>query len=135
MYKIREFLARFMNGRYGADELHKACAAIVLVLIIANWIVRSTVINIIIYILFIIMIFRCLSRNYYMRQRENRIFLNVRDAAARKARLLKSRWRDRKTHIYRKCPSCRAIIKLPKKRGRHICTCPKCRKDFSVRCY
>jgi len=33
----------------------------------------------------------------------------------------------------RTCPNCRATIKLPRKKGKHTCTCPKCRVDFKVK--
>jgi hypothetical protein len=25
------------------------------------------------------------------------------------------------------------MIKLPRKKGKHVCSCPKCRRDFKVR--
>ena len=40
--------------------------------------------------------------------------------------LRKNKFRDRKTHVYRKCPHCKAQIRLPKVKGEHKCACPKC---------
>ena len=47
-------------------------------------------------------------------------------------RLSKNRIRDRKTHVYRECPYCHAILRLPKESGTHMTRCPRCRESFSV---
>ena len=43
------------------------------------------------------------------------------------AALGKNIWRDRKTHTYFKCANCKAVIRVPKRKGGGIVTCPKCR--------
>lgn len=48
-------------------------------------------------------------------------------------RLTKNRFRDRKTHVYRKCPYCRAVLRLKKIRGKHRAACPRCGKSFDVK--
>ena len=41
-------------------------------------------------------------------------------------RLSKDMWRDRKTHTYFKCPSCKAMIRVPKRKGGGVVPCPRC---------
>ena len=56
----------------------------------------------------------------------------IKNKVIEKIKLRKKKWAYRKTHIYRKCPNCKAEIRLPKKKGKHVCTCPRCKKDFDV---
>ena len=132
--KIKELLEKAISGKYGVDELYKFFMGAVFCLIVLNIFVHSFIIDILVIVLFALMIFRCFSRNFYQRQRENSAYLKLRDKFKSSTALLRRRWHDRKTHIYRRCPYCKAVLRLPKKRGRHICGCPKCGRDFSVKC-
>ncbi len=139
-YRIRMALQRFMYGRYGSDSLNKFLFIVYFVLFIAGSIVRripnAGIPYLIIYLLTLaamfLFLFRTLSRNIYKRQQENLKFLNIKTLLWAKCRLQKEKWRNHKTHVYRTCPNCRATIKLPRKKGKHTCTCPKCRVDFKV---
>ena len=42
-------------------------------------------------------------------------------------KILMSQIRDRKTHRYYKCKSCKTVMRVPKGRGKIEITCPKCR--------
>ena len=123
MYKIADFL----QGRYGIDELYKF-------LFIIFWIIaiRNPIIYLLEIIICVYMMFRVFSRNIYKRQNENAKFLKIKNKVIEKIKLHKKKWADRKTHIYRKCPNCKAELRLPKKKGKHVCTCPRCKKDFDV---
>ena len=35
--------------------------------------------------------------------------------------------------LWEKCPSCKAILRLPRRIGVHKTVCPKCGKEFTVR--
>ena len=43
------------------------------------------------------------------------------------------RIRDRKTHIYRACPICKHLWRLPRIRGEHEVNCPECHGHFSIK--
>ena len=46
--------------------------------------------------------------------------------------LCRNRWRDRKTHVYHRCPHCRAMLRLPRRPGFHGVTCPRCSRHFDM---
>ena len=48
-------------------------------------------------------------------------------------KLQKNKFKDRKTHVYRKCPKCKAVLRLPKAKGKHTVVCPRCKNRFEVR--
>lgn len=133
MYKIKMALMRFMNGRYGNDDLGKATFWLYIILLFLNLFIRSRIIYITETVIVFIYIFRILSKNIPKRQSENYKYLKIKDTVRKKFLFIKNRFKYRKTHVYKKCPNCKAVLRLPKKKGSHICTCPKCHNDFSIK--
>ena len=134
MKKFKEVMYNYMQGRYGIDELYKFIFKLFIVVWILNLFIRSPFLYYLGLALAVWGIFRMFSRNYEKRQAENRKFLEIKNKFFQKNKLAKQKWQDRKTHIYRKCPNCKAGLRLPKKKGKHEVTCPRCKKDFDVKC-
>ena len=139
MSRFTEKLIRFFRGRYGIDEFNRflfwfylatVIAMTVTELFVRNWI--TIALRILFALIAVYMIFRAMSRSICVRQKENRRYLAVRNAVCGWFRLQKNRIRDRKTHIYRKCPYCRAILRLKRLPGKHRAACPSCGKSFEV---
>lgn len=137
--RLRYGMARFMEGRYGMDPLNRVLFFVYFGLLIAGMVLSRLQLRlayVIVYLLELFVLFaflyRAFSRNHYKRRAENNSFLSFFSSIKAYFKLRQAKWRDRKTHVYRKCPNCRAVLRLPKKRGKHVCCCPKCRRDFSV---
>jgi predicted RNA-binding Zn-ribbon protein involved in translation (DUF1610 family) len=134
MGKFKNKLVGFLYGRYGSDTLNKVLTAIYLIWLIVFTVVDVLVKSIIFSIigwsislaLFFWVIFRMMSRNIYARRRENDKFCGF-------FKLRRNKFRDRKTHVYRKCKSCKAVLRLHKAKGKHFVVCPKCKSRFEVR--
>ena len=123
-----------MYGRYGVDELYKLGVVLWIILSIINIFINSRIITIIELLLIVIIIYRSLSKNIVKRKYENQIYLKVRKKLSRKVNLIKRKWQDRNTHIYKKCPKCKTVLRLPLKKGTHTCKCPTCHNKFEVKC-
>lgn len=130
--RFREKLVRFMAGRYGGDRLNNFLLAVIMIIIVINVFARSIIISIVYMLLWGWCIFRMMSRNIYKRQAENAKFLKLWNPVKGYFKLMKNKWRDRKTHVYRKCPKCKAVLRLPKQKGNHTVKCPKCAERFDV---
>lgn len=140
MNKIKSFLYRFMYGRYGVDTLYWWCMGAILAL----WLIRGvlsffhlTVAALVVYgistAILVYALFRFFSKNRYKRSLENMKFRTFIGAVGKKFSLIRDRFRDRKTHVYKKCPKCKAVLRLPKKKGSHTVRCPKCQNRFDVK--
>lgn len=127
-------LMQFMSGRYGADALFYVLFCISAALAFVNIFVRSIILQMVVYFIMIIAILRVLSRNISARSRENRAALSVINKIKSTYDLRRQRKADY-THIYKKCPHCRAVLRLPRKKGKHKTVCPRCNKPFTVRVY
>ncbi len=135
---FRERLARFFYGRNGADSfcnfLSIVAMVIVLVAIFMPWMWLNLTLTVLALVLMIYSNFRMLSRNLYKRRQENAAFCRlIRDPVRKFFSLQKSKWRDRKTHIYRKCPKCKNVLRLPRTKGEHTVCCPCCKERFDLK--
>lgn len=131
--RFRERFQRFMAGRYGADRLYHFLLAICFILIVINLFIGSFVLSLLELAILGYATFRTLSKNIYKRQQENLKFLKLIEKPMKFLNLQKCKKRDRKTHVYRKCPSCKNNLRLPKQKGKHTVVCPCCKHRFDVK--
>ena len=130
---LRTRFARFMAGRYGPDALGRFIYVLVFILLVLNLFFRHYALYIAEGVLLLLYFFRFFSRKRHKRLRENAVFLTAVRTLTRPILRTAHRFRDRKTHVYRKCPSCRRFLRLPKKSGEHTVVCPLCKNRFSVK--
>lgn len=130
---MREKFARFMSGRYGADQLSRFMVTAALVIMVINLFLGWGILSILVLALLGLCYFRMFSRNYQKRYEEN---LRYTQATAKYRYWLskqKDLWKQRKVyHIYR-CPSCKQKVRVPRGKGKIIVTCPKCHTEFQKR--
>lgn len=131
--RFRERIYRFWMGRNGSDPLYRVTVWVILALAVANLFLRSVIVMALEMLLTCWALFRCFSKNIPARQRENRAFLRFFGKIRGWFVLQNNRFRDRKTHIYRKCPGCKRVLRLPKISGAHTVCCPCCGKRFHVK--
>jgi len=132
MANFKEKLIRFMSGRYGVDQLGFALVILYCALTLMQ--------NLLHWPLFVILsladslwlCYRIFSRNIPARQRENMAFLKFWHPVRDWFKLSFNRIRECRTHVYRKCPHCKAVLRLPRRHGEHTVCCPRCRERFSM---
>ena len=134
MNKNIDKIQKFINGRYGPDELYKFLLIVCLVLIIINMFVNSKILRAGEFSLFIFAVYRFLSKDKYQRKKENKKYLEIKNKIEKYISYQKNKYRDRNTHMYKKCPKCKQKIRLPLKKGKHIVKCPNCKEKFEVKC-
>lgn len=130
---MKEKFYRFMQGRYGADELSKFLVGVGMAMVILNILTKNFIFSLLFWICLIYSYFRMFSKNYSARYAENQKFLDLKNR-------LKYKWENHKKvreqkkiyHIY-SCPYCKQKIRIPKGKGTIIITCPKCKQEFGKR--
>ena len=140
---IPEKLARFLYGRYGADNLYSALFAVELVLLFVGAVFSLLgkiapalrVISIILYALslgiLIFAMYRFFSRNIAKRRKENEAWLRFWKKIRKKPR--PSLPADTPSHIFRPCPGCHSVLRLPRQKGKHRVRCPRCGDQFGIK--
>lgn len=136
MWRLRQRLSAFCYGRYGNDKFNIALLVFYLILAVVNVIVRNIFAVRIFFFLqwtvLFVVLFRSLSRNIPARRKENEWFTRNFSGLIEWFKLLIRRIKDIKYKRYRRCPNCKATIRLPIKRGKHTVKCPSCHIDFKV---
>ena len=123
-----------MYGRNGSDKLGNFLAwtyfALVLIYTVVGLFWKNAIFTVFYFItsltLLYFVFFRMFSKNLAKRRRENERFCNF-------FKLRKNKFKDRKTHVYRKCKKCHAVLRLPKSKGKHFVVCPRCKNRFETR--
>lgn len=123
---------QFMSGRYGNDRLNNTLVITALFFSVLNIIIRSLVLQLIINLIIVYAVIRMLSRNIEARRKENKWFNDKISFLKRKKELYEKQKND-KSHIYKICPSCKAVLRLPYRVGHHTTVCPRCNHEFKVK--
>lgn len=121
---------RFLQERYGIDDLSKFMMGIVFILAVINMFFRLPVLSAFIWAVIILIYFRMFSKNKYKRYQENQLYLKYmgpfQNWIRKQINIIKLR---KDYHIYT-CPTCKQKIKIPRGKGRIAVRCPKCRTEF-----
>ncbi len=126
---VRSWLARFMAGRYGGDQLNVFLLALYLVLYVVFLFARWFVLELISIILIVLCLYRSLSRDLERRRKENARFLQIVRPVWRKWTCFQARAHD-KEHRYFKCPNCGQQMRVPRGKGRITVHCRSCGAAF-----
>ena len=131
---FRQRVYRFMYGRNGTDTLGTVVLFSALLLMIVEAITKWWWLSLLSLSLLIYSNFRVFSKNLVKRRAENVAFCMLWKRVKNFFSLQKSKWRDRKTHVYHKCPHCKSTLRLPKQKGHHTVNCPRCHNRFKMDC-
>lgn len=146
MNQLRYKMSRFMTGRYGIDQMGQDMSKLTMILLVVNivltLIMGGNLFTTILYYVAIAMLiwsyFRMFSKNTDKRYRENQKYLQwkygqsgktagLRSSAARSVAHLK----QRRTHVFFKCPTCGLKMRTPRGQGLKMVNCPKCHTQFT----
>ena len=134
MSKWQNRMYNFLYGRYGMDELYQFSMVVYLVLFVINIFLNSMILFIIEMIIISISFYRLFSKNIKQRKKENQFYLDIKNDLKKRYELIGRKWKDRNTHMYKKCIHCKTVLRLPLKKGIHTVKCPNCKKRFEVKC-
>ena len=131
---MKEKLIRFMQGRYGIDQLSKFLLITGLAVVLLSAFLGEIEVSMLLYIfgwgVVIYCYFRIFSRNVQKRYAENQAYLMKTYKIRNWFQNQKNIWQQRKVyHIYT-CPSCKQKIRIPKGKGKIEVRCPKCGTTF-----
>lgn len=123
-------LQAFFYGRNGFDDLAKLSLILSIVFFLIYGFLPRGILKLmfamITYGLMGYAYFRILSKKVYKRRQENKKYLGA-------INMTKTRWKQRKTHKFYRCPKCKTWLRVPKGRGKITITCVKCSTKFDKR--
>lgn len=129
MNNFRMKMYRFMQGRYGNDQLNRFLFSASLVFLILS-LFTTNILYIIALLLLFYGYFRMMSKNTRKRYQENLLFMGCTRHIRSFFSAQRQRFAQRKTHHIYRCKRCGQRIRIPKGKGRIRITCPKCKYEF-----
>ena len=130
---MKEKFYRFMQGRYGVDDLYRFLFWLAVIGIVLNWFVKSSALSFLTTLILVYAMYRVLSRNHSARYTENQKYLNATAKFRYWFDQQKKLMEERKYHHIYTCPKCRQKIRIPKGKGKIMVRCPKCHHEFQKR--
>lgn len=144
---MREKFYRFMQGRYGNDQLNRFLLGLMVGILVINLFAHSSICYYISLITLIVAYFRMFSRNIYKRSAENTKYLRIKDKivsffrntfggnASRANFRQNSSYTFDESKMYKvfKCPSCKQKLRVPKGKGKICISCKRCGTAFIKR--
>ena len=122
---MKEKFYRFMQGRYGIDQLNSFLMIVCVICFIVNMFIGSIVLTFIAYGTWLFVIFRMFSKNIYARNRENDKYLNFFSPLSRWLKLKLMSKQD-PSNKYFSCPKCKQMVRVPKGHGTVVVPCHNC---------
>ena len=116
----------WMIGRYGMDEFSRTLLWIGVVCIVLSWFPHLSGFSTLALLILIYTYFRCFSKNIAKRSMERDWYIRHTSKISAKTNIYKRMWRERKTHRYFKCKSCKTYVRVPKGKGKIAIRCTKC---------
>ncbi len=130
MAGFRERMAKFMYGRYGADELSRIYLILAIACLAVHLLTRSIFFYLAGMALLIYGIYRSFSKNTAKMSAQNQKYMTWRYKLVVKYNQSKKQWAQRKDYRFYRCPDCRQKVRVPRGRGKIAITCPKCKTEF-----
>ena len=130
---MRDKIYRFMQGRYGTDDLYKFLFWVAVIVIVINWFVKSPALNLLVTLVLVYAMYRVLSKNHSARYTENQKYLQATAKFRYWFDQQKKLMEERKYHHIYTCPRCKQKIRIPKGKGKIMVRCPKCHFEFQKR--
>ena len=133
---MKQKLANFLQGRYGTDQFTKALMVLWMVIFVISLFSRDgfrDILAVCSLALAFYIVFRTLSRKIQARAYENQMFLAKTQKIRDYMRLRRDMWQQRKDYKFFKCPSCKAVMRVPKGKGNIRIVCRKCGNAFEKR--
>ena len=127
---MREKLSRFMYGRNGVDHYSRFLIYAALVCVLIDVLIGGGIFYGIAIVLMVYSYFRVFSKNLDKRRAENAKYYQLRSKFTNAFRDWRVRQSQRKDYVFFRCPSCRAMLRVPRRKGRIRVTCRKCGNNF-----
>jgi hypothetical protein len=125
------WLKKWMDGRYGYDQLSMALLVLSFLLIVAAEFSSRIEITYLSLAPLGLCVYRTLSKQIQKRRLENYKFMMLLSPAYSCFNKKRGDIKDFRTYKYFRCPNCKLKLRVPRGKGKVIVTCFKCHTEFT----
>ena len=128
--RLKASLARFMQGRHGADNLGMFTLVSGLACSLLGSFTGVFFLSLLGFALYVTTLFRMFSRNHEKRMAENRKYIELTSNWKTKISQFMRRMKNRRDYKYFKCPGCKVLLRMKRGSGEKEITCVRCGHQF-----
>ena len=128
--RLKMSIARFMQGRHGADNLGMFTLIAGLACSLLASFTGIGLLSLVGLGLYVWTLFRMFSRNHEKRLAENRKYIELTSGWKTKSSQFVKRIKNRSQYKYFKCPNCKVLLRLKRGCGEKEITCVRCGHQF-----
>lgn len=130
---MRDKFIRFMYGRNGVDQFSRFLIYAALICVLLDVLLSGGIFYGLGIIIMVYSYFRIFSKNLSKRRLENAKYLQLKGKFTGGFADWRERRRQSKDYAFFRCPSCKAMLRVPRGKGRIRVTCRKCGNSFERR--
>lgn len=130
---MKNKIKRFLNKAHGMDLLSQHLYYLSIGFFVLALFNKNNFLRVLALVGLFISLFRSLSQNHYQRSQENLFYRKYYNRLKTRIKVLYLNIRYFKSYKYVVCKSCNQQLRIPKKQGTLIVTCPRCRHKFEVK--
>ena len=131
--KVKAFFSKMLQGRNGLDYLGYCSLLTALIISVLASALRLGALSLVSTALYILTLFRILSRDTARRVEENRRFTAWVDKTGTSFRQSWTRLKNVRKFKYFRCPQCKSWLRLPCGAGSGTVTCSGCQHSFHAK--
>ena len=130
---MKDKIKKHLQSAHGMDRLSQHLYYLSIVLFILGLFLKSDILRVLSLIGLFTSMFRSLSQKHFKRTKENLLYSKYYNRFYARVKVLYLNVKHFKTYKYVVCKSCNQQLRIPKKQGEVIVTCPRCRNKFEVK--
>lgn len=130
---MRQKIAMFMYGRNGIDHFSRFLIYAAMICILLDIFISGGIFYGFGLVLLVYSYFRVFSKNLNKRRAENAKYFQYRSKIVNGFKNWLDRRKQSKDYCFFRCPSCKAMLRVPRGKGRIRVTCRKCGNAFEKR--
>ncbi|NLC54421.1 MAG: hypothetical protein GX769_00885 [Erysipelothrix sp.] len=130
---MKDKIKRFLRNSHGMDRLSQHLYYLSIVFFVISLFTKSNILRILSLIGLFISLFRSLSQKHFKRTKEDLLYTKYYNKVVARVKVFWLNIKHFKTHKYVVCKSCNQQLRIPKKQGKVIVTCSRCRNKFEVK--
>lgn len=130
---MKSKIKKFFRRAHGMDRLSQHLYYVSIVLFILSLFTKSNILRILALIGLGLSLWRSLSQKHFKRTKENNIYNKYYNRVVARVKVFFLNIRHFRKYKYVVCKSCNQQLRVPKKQGEIVVTCPRCRNKFDVK--
>lgn len=130
---MKERIRKFFQNAHGMDRLSQHLYYVSIAFFVLSLFTKYSILRMLALLGLLVSLWRSLSQKHYKRTQENLVYSKHYNRVKARVKVFFLNIRYFRKYKYVVCKSCNQQLRVPKKQGEIIVTCPRCRNKFEIK--